>query len=385
MMARAGSKRVLYVLTAAQSVRAFYSGQLEWMAAHGFSVHVASAPGEGLRSVASDAVHVHEIAGLERTPSFGRDVVAFLRVLSIVLRVRPDVVNAGTPKAGVMAMLAAKLVGVPNRIYTLHGLRFETATGPLRRALLAVEALSCRLSTRVLCVSHSVEAEATSRRLIPRGRGVTLRQGSVNGIDVDRFLVTDRAQAIACALRRSLRLPEGAPIIGFVGRLATDKGIPELVVAFDLLREQYPHARLLLIGEFDPEDPLPVAIRTRMLSCPNIVLTGYVADPVPFYHLVDCVVLPTRREGFPLAALEAAAAAKPMVVTDATGARDAALQGVAGVVVEVGDAIGLFDALVRLVEDGELRRSLGEAARAQVIERFPQEPLWREISALYNQ
>ena len=123
-------------------------------------------------------------------------------------------------------------------------------------------------------------------------------------------------------------IPREASVVGFVGRLTRDKGLPELIQAFDRILVADPSAHLLLVGWFDAaEDALDAVLRARILSHPRIHCTGFVSDTAPYYRAMDVMVLPTWREGFPNVVLEAAATGIPVVTTESTGARDAVVAG----------------------------------------------------------
>ena len=187
-----------------------------------------------------------------------------------------------------------------------------------------------------------------------------------------------------CELRRKLGIPEDAPVVGFVGRFTRDKGIPELLEAFSSLRTHFPELRLLLVGDVEEGDPPPPQVFEVINRDPNIICPGFVSNPVLYYHVIDVLVLPTHREGFPNAVLEAQASGKPAVVTDATGAVDSVVDGVTGFIVPVGDVIALADALARLLDSPALVEEMGENARKRMATEFKPERIWSSLLAEYQ-
>ena len=160
--------------------------------------------------------------------------------------------------------------------------------------LLAAERVASACSHVVLCNSDSLRNEALALGLAPESKLRLLGSGSSNGVDVERF------QPGPGSLRAGLGLPLHALVVGFVGRLTRDKGLPELVEAFDAILAAKTEAHLLLVGWFDAaEDALEEALRARIRSHPRIHMTGFVADTAPYYRVMDVMVLPTWREGFP--------------------------------------------------------------------------------------
>ena len=375
--------RVVHMVTAPPTTRLML-GQLRALREAGFEVIVMSAPGQELDLVAAQEGVRRVAAPMEREMAPWRDVRSLGRLWRLMRRLRPTLVNAGTAKAGLLGGLAAWLAGVPCRVYTLHGLRLETTTGLKRRLLIQAEKLSCRCAHRVVCVSESVQARALELGLTRREKTVLLGAGSFNGIDAARFAPTPERVEAAAAMRADLGMARDAPVVGFVGRLTRDKGLPELVEAYVTLRERFPAARLLLIGRFETGDPVPEDTRRFIESDPGVIHVGYVSDPSGYYHVMDVFALPTYREGFPTVALEAAAAGKAVVTTRATGAVDAVVDGVTGLVVPVGDAAALAEALAEVLEDRALAARMGRAARDRAERDFRQDRLWAELADLYR-
>jgi glycosyltransferase involved in cell wall biosynthesis len=308
------------------------------------------------------------------------DMIALVRLWWLLVRLRPDLTEFSTPKAGLLGNLAALLACVPTRIYLLRGLKLETSSGLRWRVLLAAERLAAWSAHHVLCNSPSLEAEAVALRLAPEGKFKRIGDGSSNGVDTLRFAPGP------CDLREQAGIAPDAPVIGFVGRLTRDKGIPELMEAFESVLRVQPRARLLLVGWFDAsEDALDSKLRYAIESHPSLVLTGFVQDTAPWYRAMDMMVLPTLREGFPNAALEAAASALPVIATLATGARDAVVPEVTGLLVPPGYPEAICEAILQLLKDEPRRRAMGAAARRWAVERFSEERVMRLTVALYRE
>lgn len=357
-------------------------GQLQYLQRNGFNVTLICSPGKWLNSVGRmESVQIIELP-MTRQIAPLRDLVSLWRLWRILHRLCPAITNVGFPKAGLLGGFAAWLNRVPCRLYTLHGLRFETTKGLKRHLLIYAERLACRFAHRVLCVSHSVREKAIVSALARRERTVVLGQGSCNGVDALRFEVTSEILTQAAELRRKLGIPPSVSVVGFVGRLTKDKGIPELVEAFSRLGQRFPDLRLLLLGRF--EDPLTPEIRKCLEADPRITLTGMVDDTAPYYALMDLLVLPSHREGFPTVVLEAYAAGKPVVAARATGTVDAIIDGETGLLFPIGDVAALVRCLQRLLSDKVLARGLGAAGQKLVKREFRQEMVWEALNEEYR-
>lgn len=390
MMSRAASgtdarPTVLYCVTVPLSAWTLLRGQLAYFAQQGFDVHLACTPGPALADVAArEGVTVHEVS-MNRQTSPLRDVHSLFAMVSVMRQIRPDVVNAGTPKAGLVGMLAAWLTGVRARVYVLRGLRLETSRGTTRAILTLTEKLACRCAHSVVCVSHSLRDQAVEAGLVRREKTLVIGSGSSNGVEIARFEPDERMVEEVARLRTAHGLSSDSPTIGFIGRLTRDKGIVELATAFERLYAEDPSRRLLLVGETEGGDPLPEFTRQVLLDHPGVVCTGFVSETAPYYQLMDALCLPSHREGFPNTPLEAAAAGRPTVTTDATGARDSVEDGATGLVVPCGDVEALTAALRHVLSDPAETRTMGSHARRRVAEEFTPEQIWEGLGNVYRE
>lgn len=200
------------------------------------------------------------------------------------------------------------------------------------------------------------------------GHGARLADGSSNGVDLERFSPGESD------VRARMGMEADAPVIGFVGRLTRDKGIPELMEAFETVLAAEPRTRLLLVGWFDAaEDALDEDLRVRIQAHPRVHCTGMVDDAAPYYRAMDVLALPTWREGFPNAVLEAQASGVPVVTTLSTGSRDSVVPEVTGLLIPPGYPEAIAEAALKLLRNPARRKTMGGAARAWVREHYLEE------------
>ena len=344
------------------------TGRLRALRKAGFRVTLISSPGELLdRTAAREGVEAIGLPIRREIAPFA-DLISFLRLWWLLLHLKPDVCEFSTPKAGLLGSMASWLAGVPARVYMLRGLKLETAKGIRWWFLLAAERVAAACARVVLCNSESMLAEAVALGVAPASKMHLLGDGSSNGVDVERF------SPGSSSVRSELGIPPDAPLVGFVGRLTQDKGIPELIEAFDTILRSMPDVQLLLVGWFDAsEDALGAMWRARIANHPRIHCTGFVDDTAPYYRAMDLMVLPTWREGFPNAVLEAAATGLPVITTICTGSRDSVVPEVTGLLIPPGYPEAISEAVLKLLRDPVRRRRMGDAARTWVCGHYADE------------
>lgn len=375
--------RLVHITTVARSL-SFLSGQVGFMKSKGIDVHVISSPSRELTTFGErEDLSVHSVDMLRRIAPLA-DLVAVWRLYIILRRIQPHVVHAHFPKGGLLGILAAWLACVPVRLYQVHGLRYMTASGWKRRVLRWTEWISCRLANRVLCVSHSVRNIVIAEGFCPREKITVLLGGTTNGVDSSvRFNPEYVGSEARSRVRESLGIPPEAPVLGFVGRIVKDKGISELAYAWEVLHEEFPNLQLIIVGPFEPHDPVPVRVEKFLREEKQIHLTGQVDDTPPLYASMDLLVLPSHREGFPNVPLEAGAMRLAVVATRIPGTTEAVEDGSTGTLVPPHDAPALARAIRTYIHDPGLRRRHGEAGRARVLHGFTQQPLWQALHEFY--
>jgi glycosyltransferase involved in cell wall biosynthesis len=355
------------------------TGRLRTLREAGFRVTLVCSPGELLVGTgASEGVEVIAIP-MRRGIAVASDLVSLARLWLLLRRLKPDLTEFSTPKAGLLGCIAARLAGVPHRVYLLRGLKLEASRGFKRLILLGAERMAAACAQIVLCNSGSLRTAALALRVAPAAKLQLLGDGSSNGVDTKRFSPGESD------MRERLCIPAKAPVVGYVGRLTRDKGVPELVEAFRLILATKPDTHLLLVGWFDAsDDALSEELRSRIENHPQIHCTGFVAQTAPYYRVMDVMVFPSWREGFPNAALEAASTGIPVITTVCTGSRDSVVPEVTGFLIRPGYPVAISEMVLKLLGDTALRLRMGKAARRWVLTHYANTQVLDLLAAFYR-
>jgi glycosyltransferase involved in cell wall biosynthesis len=351
----------------------------------GAEVHVACSPGNELDRLATEGVLVQPVRIARRILS-PRHPVSLVQLARLIRRERYDFVHVHTPIAAALGRAAARLSEVrPVVLYTAHGFYFHDHMRPwLRRILIWQERLFGRLCTDFLfTVSPEDHATALHERIIDVGRTHCLNS---LGIDLERF-----GSVPAGRLQRSdIGLSEEDRVIAYVGRLVREKGVMDLLEAMAVVKQQMPRARLMVVGDTLQSDrgrgiqkEIRALLAKRQLAG-SVVFLGFRSDVSALLPLVDVFVLPSYREGMPLAILEAMAAGKPVVTTNVRGCREEVVSGLTGILVAPRDPRRLSEAILSLLVAPERAKAMGLAGRAHVEKAFDQRRVLEEEVEAYR-
>lgn len=312
-----------------------------------------------------------------------------LRTLALMVRLfreqRFDAIHSFSPKAGLLAMVAGRIAGVPVRIHTYTGQVWMTRSGIMRSLLAAADRAIARSATHLLADSPS-QLQLLLEQGIVRSpdKCRVLGSGSLSGVDPARFRPDSEARA---AIREELGIAPDATVFLFLGRVTRDKGVFDLARAFSGLAAAHPAAVLLLVGPDEerlrPEIESICRAHTGKLSG-QLRFAGYTRNPERYIAASDVLCLPSYREGFGAVIIEAAAAGVPAIGSRIYGITDAIVEGETGLLHTPADASELAGKMRMLIDDPALRDRLGIRARQRAIDEFNQQRLMQALLDYYR-
>lgn len=377
--------KLLRIVTSSVSL-VLIKGQYRYLREHDIDVVVATG-GPHLSdmdlAILEGAPH-RLVPHLVRPISFWNDVRALFELIKLIRREKPDVVHTNTPKASLLGISAAWWCRVPHRVYTVTGLRFQTAKGFFRWLLITMERITCRLSTKVIPEGDGVAKTLRDER-ITRKPLKKLHNGNINGLDLAHYDKSAIPISLLSQAKSETSFSEESFTFIFVGRIVRDKGICELVEAFTRLQQEHPDARLLLVGNFEQElDPLREEVYRTIQSHPAICCAGWQDDVRPWFAVADALAFPSYREGFPNVVMQAGAMGLPCVVSDINGCNEIIIEGENGLIIPSHDAAALYQAMKRMMEDKALYTHCQQNARPLIASRYKQEDVWQATLEMYR-
>ncbi|MGC6502862.1 MAG: glycosyltransferase family 4 protein, partial [Flavobacteriaceae bacterium] len=344
--------KYLRVVNAPHLLEIQLNGQMHFLNHKGFEVYLVS-PGSCPPTLKS---FVHFKVPMTRRLSPLKDLVSLIKLVWIVLKIRPDIIHSHTPKAGLLSMISAKLIGVPIRIHTIPGLPQSTAFKWEAMALNLSDFITMRYATKVLFNSANLLQSQSDKYPKLRDKFGIIHNGSSNGIDIRRFSANQHhpdkidQQQFKSSLFTWI----------YVGRIHQHKGIRELLDAFFLFDKNYPgKSQLIIIGEFDAaRNSIKNNWIDRLsLENSNIHFKGFKTNVKDWLEISDVFLFPSYREGFPNALLEAACFGLPCIASEIDGNNEIIIDGKNGLLVPSRDTQKLYDAMKLMYHSPELRES----------------------------
>jgi glycosyltransferase involved in cell wall biosynthesis len=253
-----------------------------------------------------------------------------------------------------------------------------------RKIVKGMDVIIGQLNTYCFTDSPSQRQFLIDEGVVAADRLEVIGAGSVAGVDLVRFN-PERLTKVRGVVRQELQIDPSAVVISYLGRLRADKGINELVCAFQQLQLQSLPVELLLIGpaEFERQPVLPET-REVLKTNAHIHVTGYTSAPEKYLSAADLFCFPSYREGFGTSVIEAGAMGLPTVASRIQGCVDSVVDGVTGRLVPAKDAVALAKALHELVTNADLRQQMGQASQVRAMREFDAELINRLVADKYQ-
>ena len=314
---------------------------------------------------------------LTRKITLLKDIKALIKLYLFLMKEKPLIVHTHTPKAGVIGMFASYLAKVPFRLHTVAGLPLMEAKGLKRIILNFVEKLTYKCATKIYPNSFGLMKIIIKNKFTKKTKLKVIANGSSNGIDLSYFNPDLYSKNEKLSLRSDLLIEKDDFVFIFVGRMVSDKGINELVEAFNKLCEIKKNIKLLLVGSFEDElDPLHNQTSLLINNNDKIIYVSYQNDVRPYFALSDSLVFPSYREGFPNVVMQSGAMGLPSIVSDINGCNEIIKNNINGLVIKVKSVHAIYDAMIKMISDKSLFNKLRLNSRNHIKIKYERQSYW---------
>lgn len=376
--------KLIRITTAPISLNVLLPNQMRFMNEHGFDVVMVSSDGPELAKVIEREGCRHHIIPMTRRMSPLADLKCLWLLYRFFKKEKPDIVHSHTPKAGLLAMMAAKFAGVQLRVHTIAGLRFMTSTGFTRKVLVSMEKLTGKFATHVWPNSFSLLQYIKDNKLVASKKLEVLGLGSSNGINLERYSVAALKEERSAAIKKLLNYDPQLFYFLSVGRLVHDKGIDELVGAFDNIYKKNDKVRLVLVGAFEDEvDPVSPETKKILKTHPGIILAGWSDEVEYFMHFSFALVHPSHREGFPNVLLQAGAMNCPVICSIIEGNVDIIEHEKTGLLFEVSNQEALQQKMEWALANTGAVKQFADALKQKIEQHYDQKQFHQIIRSRY--
>ena len=376
--------KILRVTTVPQSLHQLLKPQLDYLK-NDFEIITAAGPfdQENIDHFGKWEYKHYEIA-LSRKITPLKDLKAILQLYKIIKKEKVDIIHTHTPKAGLVGMLAGLLAGTKIRLHSVAGMPLVETGGLKKKLLIAVERLTYRLSHQVMPNSFGLLRYIIDKKLVREGKLKVLANGATIGVDTNYFTRTAEIEKRAVTVRSEVNIAPGDFVCCYIGRLIRQKGVEELLSAFGRILPSNPKIKLILLGRYEQHlDPIEDRYIQEIESSAQIIHFGYKNDIRPYLAASDLFVFPSYREGMPNVVLQAGCFGLPCIVTNIPGSNEIIIDGYNGLIVRTKSADELFKAVNYLIENVEIRKSMGRYARNEVHRKYDRKIILEELKKEY--
>lgn len=359
------SIKICFVTTSSVSIDSFIMPTIPCLIEKGFEVSVVTNCASGFKERCNNNINIYDYK-VGRGFDFLGTLKASIKFANLCRKRQFDIVVYATPNGALYGSIGAWLGRVPCRILAQWGMRYIGFEGYKRKIICAIEKVSCHLATDIRNVSAKNREIAIKDGMYTGEKCKVLGQGGTIGVDLEQYRL-DNKTIFSDEIREKFNIPQSRLVYGFVGRVCRDKGVVELIYAFNEVLIKNSEAQLIIVGDIDVNSNIPKEVIDLANSNSHIIFCGHVPNDevVKYMSAFDVLVHPTYREGFGMVLQEAAALSIPTITTDIPGASEAIVNEYTGLLAQKQDVHSLVICMERL-SDKSFRERLGRNGRSRV-------------------
>lgn len=299
---------------------------------------------------------------VQMTRAIGKsDLKAIDEVRKLIKHYNPDIVYAHSSKAGAIARVAD--IGLKNHcVYNPHGWAFNMRCSEKKRMMYtAIEKVAAPFCDKIICISEAEKQSALEKKICKEKK----LQVIFNGVDIEAY-----ENGVHGKVKRTeLNIPKDAFVVGMVGRMSLQKAPDVFVKMVKLVKDEVPNTHVIIVGNGEQEKEIRKYAEDNGFS-DSLHITGWVDDPMSYMEIFDVACLLSRWEGFGLVVPEYMMAKKPIVASRVDAISNIIRDGENGLLVEVDDAVGASEAVLRIYQEDGLKDKLVAQGLEDVHSRF---------------
>jgi glycosyltransferase involved in cell wall biosynthesis len=377
--------KIIRIATNALAVKSFVFPELDQLMEEKYEIIIISSFNKELSDILARKKIKYYSIPLKRNIHILFDLLVLLKLFFIFKREKPDIVHTITPKAGLLGMTTAKILGIPKRVHDYVGMVQETRTGIKKKILDTTDKITCRYATIVFANSFSLKDKMVNNGIVSANKVHVIHKGSSYGVDLDLFNRDTINPSVLKEVKQEINYSDKNRYILFAGRLVRDKGIEELVDVFCDLEKKYPEIRLLLLGDFEQKlDALSRKTLYEIKHNEKIIFIKWTKKLQYYIALSEMLVHPTYREGFANVLLEAGAMNCPVVCSNATGNIDLIKDKETGLVFNIADKESLKAKMIFALDNFHVMSGYAETLYSIVKKDFSKDEIIRMNLKKYN-
>ena len=376
-------KKLVRTASVSSSLDILLKGQLFFLNEH-FDVIAISGQDFHLENIANrEKVRTISVVFSRRISPI-QDLISLYKLYRVLKKEKPFIIHSITPKAGLLSMIAGYFAEIPYRIHTFTGLVFPSKKGLSKSFFIFMDRILCRFATHIFPEGNGVKNDLIQYKITSKPLNI-IANGNINGVDLEWFNSDLFSENDKNELRKKLNILDVDFVFVFVGRLVTDKGINELIKAFENLSKTNKNVKLLLVGDFEDKiDALLPETKLLIGNNKNIIFVGFQVDVRLFLAISNTFVLPSYREGFPNVLLQAGAMNLPCIVTNVNGCNEIIHDNFNGKIIEPKSENEILNAMQLFLDNKDMVKDFASNSRENIAKKYNQSQVWNALLMEYS-
>tara|TARA_B110000238_G_scaffold127262_1_gene137408 strand:+ start:10301 stop:11425 length:1125 start_codon:yes stop_codon:yes gene_type:complete len=364
---------IVFVSTTAFTISAFMLNHIKKLSIH-YNISIFSNNAKSLKEKVPNNILLVDL-NFCRKPNFIIDIKTFLILSYLLIKNKPSLTISLSPKAGFLTALSSFITRVPYRIHWFTGQVWITKKGLVRRFYKIIDKIIFNLSSYVLVDSHSQRKFLISNNIISKNKSSVLFNGSVGGVNIKKFKFNNSNRYLK---RRKFNISINDFVFLYLGRINKDKGIFDIIKAFEKIQE-FDKIFLILVGPLEDKN-----IKNLIKDNKRIIYAGKTLVPEKWFSIADIFCLPSYREGFGSVIIEAGSCNLPTLGSNIYGINDAIKKDQTGFFHKAGSVNDIQKKMLFVIKNKRLLKKYGKRARKRVEENFEENLISQKFLEFIN-